>query len=79
MFLLLLKEIKDILRFGRAKTGLGDKVHQVIFWVLRGLEVKMVLCNINKFRLFNCDRTDCARDLHWQLVLHRKHVDHHCL
>lgn len=75
----LLKETKHILRFGRAETGLGDEIHQVSVWVLRGLEMKVDLCEINNLRLFNCDGTNRAGNLHWQLVLHRKHVDHHGL
>lgn len=78
-FFSLVKEIEHILRFGRAETGLRDEVHQVSVWVLRGLEVKVALCDVNKLCLFKCDGTDCAGDFHWQLVLHREHVDHHCL
>lgn len=73
------EEDEHILRFVRAETGLSDEVHQVNVWILRGLEVKVALCNINKLSLFNCDGTDCAGDLHWQLVLYREHMNHHRL
>lgn len=62
-----------------AEAGPGDDVGQVGVRLLAVGEVQVSLRQVNHLRLPHRQRANGAGSLRRQLVLHREHMDHHCL